>query len=150
MKVNFDPTYLGKLESIFRKAKTVLGIGEGIVPVITTESWVSRFFAGLNSPKESPERKVKPCGNILKALAVDFFKKWLFLFECFEGVTLVEARKGFLLRFPTVLALFKQTVIQPATRIKCLVESCGLFVVWIDSVFEGFSHSFIQCPRFCI
>ena len=49
-----------------------------------------------------------------------------------------------LMGFPFCLTLFEQMIIQPATFIKCLIESGLLRFFGIDSVFEGFNHADIR------
>ena len=121
MQLDLDVADLGETQaSIIQESPIafLLGIGERIVAIISTKSWIARFLACLHTAKKGLEGKIEAGQGFLHSLGMALSQPRMFCFP--DGKHLHSVVSGYrtLFLLPGVLARFQPLVICPATAME--------------------------------
>jgi hypothetical protein len=130
----FDCANFRKEQAIVEKFKTSLRVCETIVSAITLETWIANFLrALLDSAEKRLKRKINSCANFLQDLRMYLLEFRIFALPTRKQFDGVEARDGFLIAFPCVLASCQSRVIDKPAQLKCLQEFGSLAPGWLQA-----------------
>ena len=122
MKNGFHPIDLGEVYPIGMKTESGLGVGDGIVPSFSFESWKARVLACLTSFPERLERKVYSELGILEYLRENIFELGFLRFPFRKFFSSVIKRDGFLFSFPSSLSKRKGFIVDPPSQFQNVVH----------------------------
>src|SRR6266571_2017144 len=120
--------------------ETELRVGEAIIAPLPLKAGIAGVLTCFAASEKGLEGQIKPYGNILHYLRVDFQQRGTFLFQQgIGGMLLIErqALAGLLIDF---LALCKQVVVEPSAFFQGLIEQRFLFLGWIDPILKHLTH----------
>ncbi len=122
MKNGFHPIDLGEVYPIGMKTESGLGVGDGIVPSFSFESWKTWFLLGLTSFPESFESNVYSKLGVLEYLGVYILELEFLSFPFCERFLSFIQRDGFLFSFPSCLSKCKGFIIYPSSLLQNVVH----------------------------
>lgn len=83
VKYNWDTAYFTQVDSgVFRiQVESGLFIGHGVISILASETWISRFESLFDSTEESFVGQIDPCLTVLKDLGVCLLFKFGFVLD---------------------------------------------------------------------
>lgn len=141
MEIDLDAADFGKLNYIFKQLEAGLRVGKRIIPKLSPKSRIAWRFSMFNSTEKGSECKVKPDSNFLKDLTKDIAKKFIFFFKSWNRIGMVIPGNRFFFGFPGIFPFLKETVVKPATPVKCFIQLGRLTFIWEYPIFKGLTHS---------
>jgi hypothetical protein len=128
----------GKEQAVAKKFKPCLWVCETMVSAIALETWAASFVRMfLHTSKVGLKSKINSCTNFLQHLRIDLRQFRLFSLPNGEQFDGIEARDGFLLPLPGVLAGRQSLIENPTTQLQRLQEFGSLALGWGKAEFEG-------------
>src|SRR5262252_901717 len=115
--------------------------GDAIIASLAPETGVARYLARLHAAEERLEGQINADGNVLQYLRLHAGQRGALSFQGRQQRVLVKQPHGLLPLFPRRLALFEQTVIEPAALLKLVFEEAALLVRGIQTVLERLTHA---------
>ena len=134
----FNYTNFGKEQAVAKKFKPCLWVCETMVSTIALETRVASFVRMfLHSAKVGLKSKIHSCTNFLQHLRIDLRQFRLFNLPNGEQFDGIEARDGFLLPLPGVLAGRQSLIENPTTQLQRLQEFGSLALGWGKAKLES-------------
>jgi hypothetical protein len=141
----FDGSDFGEQQTMVEKFKTCLWVREAIVSAIAFEARIANLFSMcLHTSKVGLKSKINPCANFLQDLRVHLRQFWLFSLPHRQQFDSIEARDGFLLLLPGVLACRQSLIENPTTQLQRFQEFGSLALGWRKAKLKRFHlHVFL-------
>ena len=120
-----------------------------VITIIAAKAWVAGFESSLHSAKERFESEINPKLCVLQALTVRIAQRRILDFPCSQELVGIVETDGLTFLLVGVLLDFDGFVIDPTAGINGFIQSCRLFLAWVDAILKGFTH-ICNSSKYCL